>query len=145
MLLRTRITSPRLALLALIVVFLGACSDGKDNPDAVPIQGATYDAFVRWTEYGIPHIKANDYGSLGYGFGYAYARENFCTVMREYVLAAGDSARYWGDAGDLNSDLVMKLYNRDERVQAMIDEKLEEYTVETLRGYVAGINRYLRE
>lgn len=141
---RTRFAATRWALLLLITLGLAACSDGNENPDDIPIPGATFDAFVRWTEFGIPHITADDYGSLGYGFGYAYARENFCTVMREYVFSAGDSARYWGAQGDLNSDLVMKLYNREERVQAMI-ESLEDYTVETLRGYVAGLNRYLRE
>ena len=144
MLFRTRNVAPRWALLMLFAFGLTACSDGNDNRDAVPIPGATFDASIRWTEFGIPHIKADDYGSLGYGFGYAYAMENFCTVMREYVRSAGDSARYFGDDGDLNSDLVMKLYNRDERVEAML-ASLEDYTVETLRGYVAGINRYLNE
>ncbi len=142
---RTRTAAPRWALATLCAIVLAACSDGKDNLDAVPVPGAMYDASVRWTEYGIPHVTADDYGSLGYGFGYAYALENFCTVMREYVYAAGESARYWGDAGDLNSDFVMKLYNSDERVQKMLDEDLEDYTVQSLTGYVAGINRYLRE
>ena len=32
-----------------------------------------YDVDLRWTSYGIPHVKANDWGSLGYGFAYATA------------------------------------------------------------------------
>jgi len=31
-----------------------------------------YRAQVFRTSYGIPHIKATDWGSLGYGYGYAF-------------------------------------------------------------------------
>ncbi len=121
------------------------CSDSSDSPDDPDTTATTeYQADIVWTQYGIPHIRANDWGSLGYGTGYAYSRENFCTLMREYVMSAGDSARYWGDAGDINSDLVMKLYNRDDRVQAMLDSLTDELAA-NLRGYAAGVNRYLRE
>jgi acyl-homoserine-lactone acylase len=27
-----------------------------------------YNVDIRWTSYGIPHVKADDWGSLGYGF-----------------------------------------------------------------------------
>jgi acyl-homoserine-lactone acylase len=122
-------------------LMLTACSDGSDNT----FSNTTYSADIVWTQYGIPHVTADDYGSAGYGVGYAYARENFCTIMREYMYAAGESARYLGDAGDLNSDFVMKLYNNDERIDRMIDEDLPDYVVENLTGYAAGINRYLAD
>jgi acyl-homoserine-lactone acylase len=130
---------PALALSS--TMLLTACSDGSDNA----FSGTAYSADIVWTEYGIPHVTADDYGSAGYGVGYAYARENFCTIMREYIYAAGESARYFGDAGDLNSDFVMKLYNDDERIDRMIEEDLPDYVVENLTGYAAGINRYLSE
>jgi len=117
------------------------CSSGSDNNHS---QGS-YSADIVWTQYGIPHITARDYGSAGYGVGYAYARENFCTLMREYVFSAGESARYLGGAGDLDSDFVMKLYNSDERVDRMIREDLPDDIVDTLTGYAAGVNRYLAE
>jgi acyl-homoserine-lactone acylase len=122
-------------------MMLTACSDGSDNA----FSDTTYSADIVWTQYGIPHVTADDYGSAGYGVGYAYARENFCTIMREYMYAAGESARYLGDAGDLNSDFVMKLYNDDDRIDRMIEEDLPDYVVENLTGYAAGINRYLAE
>ena len=147
----TRLLSgaPRLSHLALALsVALVGCSDSSDNNNSGGGDnpgGGGYEAQIVWTEYGIPHITADDYGSLGYGVGYTYARENFCTVMREYVYSAGDSARWFGDEGDFNSDLVMKWFNSDERVQRMIDEDLPEYIVENLTGYAAGITRYLNE
>ncbi len=131
---------PTLALLSMLL--LSACNNSSDNGLSI---APTYSADIVWTEYGIPHITAKDYGSAGYGVGYAYARENFCTIMREYVFAAGESARYLGDEGDLNSDFVMKLYNSDERIERMIEEDLADDIVQDLTGYAAGLNRYLAE
>ncbi len=128
---------------------LAACTDSgndrlpSDTPPPAP--APMFNAQVVWTEYGIPHISADDWGSLGYGVGYAYARENFCTLMREYVFAAGESAQHLGDEGDFDSDLVMKLYNSDARVAAMIEEQLDGFLLDNLRGYAAGVNRYLAE
>ncbi len=134
----------QIALTAMLALALAGCSDSSNNHSGESAPGA-YEAGIVWTEYGIPHITAADYGSAGYGVGYAYARENYCTVMKEYVRAAGESARYLGDDGDLNADFVMKLYNDDARINRMIEEDLPDYVVENLTGYAAGVNRYLAE
>lgn len=141
---RVRSGSRSLPVLLLYTCLLAACSDSSDGPDEER-PGDTYSADIVWTDYGVPHITADDYGSLGYGAGYAYARENFCTIMREYVVSAGESARYLGDDGDLDSDFVMRLYNDAETVQRMIDEDLPDFVIDNLTGYAAGINRFLRE
>ena len=39
---------------------------------------AGYAATVRRTSHGIPHVLANDYASLGYGYGHAFAQDNLC-------------------------------------------------------------------
>ncbi len=138
----------RTAVPLLLAALVSACSDDSDSrppePLEPPLPELTYQADIVWTEFGIPHVTADDWGSLGYGAGYSYASENYCVAMREYVRANGESARFLGDDGNINDDLVYKLYNRDERVQSMIDE-LPDYVVEMLEGYVAGLNRYLRE
>ena len=108
-----------------LALFAAACSDSDNAPQQVDSVNQ-YTAEVVWTEYGIPHVTAQDWGSLGYGVGYAYARENFCTLMREYVFSAGNSAMYLGDEGDFDSDLVMKLYNSDAAVARMIDEQFHD-------------------
>ncbi len=131
---------PALALVSTLL--LTACDNSSDNGLSI---APTYFADIVWTQYGIPHITAKDYGSAGYGVGYAYARENFCTIMREYVFAAGESARYLGDEGDLNSDFVMHLYNSDERIERMIKDDLPDDIVQELAGYSAGTNRFLKE
>ncbi len=133
--------------------FIVACSDGSDSNSAItppqppppPEPALTYEADIVWTEFGIPHVTANDWGSLGYGYGYAYAQENYCVVMKEFVRARGESARYLGDEGDLNDDLVYKLFNDDERIQRIFIDGVPAYVVDLSRGYAAGLNRYLAE
>lgn len=144
--------SLRLSTLALLSALLVACSDSSDSPPPgvdpeppiEPPAPATYEADIVWTEYGIPHVTADDWGGLGYGYGYAFARENYCTLMREYVYAAGESARYLGEDGDINSDLVYKLVNSDERINRLYGE-FPQHIQDNLAGYAAGVNRYLRE
>ena len=129
-------------------IFLFACSDSNDsfnpNPEPPPAEGPAFAADIVWTEYGIPHVTAEDWAGLGYGYGWAYATQNYCVVMAEFVRSKGESARYLDD-GDLNLDLVMKLYNDDERMQRIYFDALPEYLLELGEGYVAGLNRYLRE
>lgn len=136
----------RCLLLFSTIILLQACGDSDDNffggggepaPDV-------FAAEIIWTEYGIPHITADDWGGLGYGFGYAYAQENFCVTMKEYIYANSESARYLGDDGDLDSDFAYKLFNSEEAIDRMI-ASLPERTIELGEGYVAGLNRYLEE
>lgn len=131
---------------------LSACSDSNNNstpppPNPEPEPSLTYSAEVRRTEYGIPHIKADDWGSLGYGFGYAYAQDNFCVVMREIVFASGRSAELMGEnEGNLESDFFMRFINGDrDKFRTEIIDALPGYAQDLLQGYVAGLNRYLTE
>ena len=73
--------------------------------------GPTYQAHIRRTSYGIPHIEAKDLGSLGFGDGYAQAEDHLCSIADQVVRVRGERARYFG-AGQsnehLNSDITMK-------------------------------------
>ena len=40
---------------------------------------------IRYTEHGIPHITADDFTGLGYGYGYAVAKDNLCVLANSYV------------------------------------------------------------
>jgi acyl-homoserine-lactone acylase len=132
--------SLHLPLTLLLSTLLLACSDSNNNNNSFNREPElTYQADIVWTEYGIPHITAQDWGSLGYGYAYAYARENYCVVMKAYVEAAGESARYFGDEGDLNADLNYKMFNSDETIEQLQGE-LPEFMVDDLRGYAAGLN-----
>ena len=106
-----------------------------------------YRAEIRRTEYGIPHVRADDWGSLGYGYGYAYARDNFCVAMRAFVSATSRSAEFFGpERGNLASDFVLRLLfgARDEfRKNYLADSTARSLLL--AEGYAAGMNRYLRD
>ena len=107
--------------------------------------GKPYVAKVRWTSYGIPHVRASDWGSLGYGYGYAFARDNLCTLADDVVESNGELSRYFGPGGgNLQSDFVWALYNSDEAVQGSW-EQLDGDSQELLRGYARGYNRFLED
>jgi acyl-homoserine-lactone acylase len=121
-----------------------------------------YKAEIRRTAYGIPHILARDYGSLGYGYGYAFAQDNLCVMADRVVTLRGERSRYFGPAGDANdpfadeeptSNLTSDVYYSGMRQSGVLDRLLARPaplgpTSELRRmvdGYVAGYNRYLHE
>jgi acyl-homoserine-lactone acylase len=106
-----------------------------------------YDAQVMRTSYGIPHIKATDWGSLGYGYGYVFAEDNLCILAREVLTATASQSRYFGPgSGNANviSDWTYAMVNADSRVNPAY-ASLDGDTVALLQGYAAGYNRYLRD
>ena len=112
---------------------------------AAPVSGqVTYDATVRRTEGGVPHIVANNYASLGYGTGYAMAQDNICLLADEFLTFAAERSRFLGPGtnnANLNSDFFYKLYiDRGEALE-LVDER----QAEVFRGAAAGYNRYLRD
>jgi acyl-homoserine-lactone acylase len=124
-------------LLLLSLLFTSACSDNDSE--------AIYETSITRTQYGIPHIKAYDWGSLGYGYGYAYAEDNFCVLMKEIVRANGETARYFGDDGDLHADIVYRYYGRQALIDSVWIQGQPANLIDLTKGYVAGFNRYLDE
>lgn len=137
-----------ISLLAVPLLF--ACSDSKDSittpTEPTPI-GPKYSASVTRTEFGLPHIKSEDWGGLGYGYGYAYAQDNFCVTMREIVIASGRSAELMAmDGGNSDRDLLFRLLNgTEESFRENFINALPENVQELVNGFAAGMNRYLKE
>ena len=106
-----------------------------------------YQVQVLRTSYGIPHIQAGDWGSLGYGYGYAFAQDNVCVLAREVLTATGTQSKYFGpgaNSANFNSDRVYKMVNSDARTKAAW-EVLDQETKDLITGYADGYNRYLRD
>ena len=120
------------ALVAASLAFTGslpahATSNGK----------TVYDAQILRTSYGIPHIQATDWGSLGYGYGYAFAEDNLCVLARDVLAATGTLSRHFGPgSGNANliSDWAYKLINSDSRVDPAWNT-LDADTLALLQGY----------
>ena len=106
-----------------------------------------YRAVLRRGSYGVAHINAEDYGSLGYGEAYAAAEDHVCNIAWSLLQARGELARYLGPGvsqrGIATDALVRALDIRGqaERAFAAQSPMLQRW----LAGYAAGYNRYLRE
>ncbi len=112
----------------------------------------TYKAEIRRTSFGVPHVKAADYGGLGYGVGYAFAQDNFCMMADEFVTVRGERSRFFGESGttpylrnNLVSDFYYTLVNADPAPLLAGLEKMSPELRAAFRGWAAGYNRYLRE
>ncbi|WP_226872062.1 penicillin acylase family protein [Microbispora sitophila] len=128
---------------------------------AVPATAADgdYSATIRRTEYGIPHITAKDYGGLGFGYGYAFAQDNLCTLASWVVTLRGERSRYFGPkaqsddpakpVANLASDVYYKSVAESGVVRRLLARPAPVGPSDELRrlvdGYVAGYNRYLAD
>jgi len=137
----------RLQIAAALLLCLAACGPavppGESSAPDTP--AARYETEIRWTSYGIPHVRANDRGSLGYGFAYATARDGFCTIAREILMVNGDLARHFGAIDDNRaSDLFHRAVLDDQRIRQFRSRQTDHGST-FFDGYVAGYNRYLRD
>ena len=118
--------------------------------------GLTYDATIRRGSFGVPHIRANDYGSIGYGYGYVHAEDNLCVLSEDLISIKGERAKYFGRDGtytlqangntsnNVESDFFWRHVVTDERLQALDNDSSAEARAATA-GFAAGYSRYVRE
>lgn len=104
-----------------------------------------YETEIRWTSYGIPHVRAEDWGSLGYGFAYATATDAFCVIARDIMMVNSEMSLHLGPGdGNLESDVFHLAVLTDERLARLVDAwsaDMQEFAA----GYAAGYNRYFRD
>jgi acyl-homoserine-lactone acylase len=147
-----------------------AQSDGDARAGARTVESAARErprrrqrlsAEVSRTTYGVPHVVADDFRSLGFGFSHAFAEDNLCTIADSYVTVAGQRSRFFGPDeswtfsgnGTVNNNLLSDFYHRRINESGFIEDLVASPApqgplpkVEKLvEGYVAGYNRYLRE
>jgi acyl-homoserine-lactone acylase len=144
---------PRFAPSVFTLVFslaaLMACqpSETTSTPatPAAPASLEKYQSEIRWTSYGIPHVKADDWAGLGYGYAYATATDVFCVIAKELVRMDGEMSLHFGSNEDnLASDIFHKALLGKQQVQLFQDSESER-AGQFSEGYVAGYNRYMRD
>jgi acyl-homoserine-lactone acylase len=138
-------------------LLLAAALLAAATPAVAGASATAYDVKIRTTEYGIPHIEAADYASLGYGYGYTVASETICTLADVYTTVRAQRSWYFGpDAGytyrangstvvNLNSDFFYQQVIDDHRVEKLLDGPgaPKPQIRDLVRGYVAGYDRWL--
>jgi acyl-homoserine-lactone acylase len=117
-----------------------------------------YQATIVRTAYGVPHVTARNFGSLGYGYGFAFAKDNICTMANDYVAVEGQRSRYFGPNGsyqpltgqvnNLTSDLFWKSVIASRVVPRSLAVRQGPAAIGSalrglISGYVAGYNGYL--
>lgn len=156
----------RAILLAAPTLLLTAClgnGSGSNNAGntigtrALQVGESTpYRVELTRTSMGIPHVKADDFGSAGYGLGYAFAEDNLCVMMEDFITIRGERSRFFGENGsytiepngsmgtNVNSDFFWKLIADDAAVDNLRGKILPEFQPVVV-GYTDGFNRYLEE
>lgn len=115
---------------------------------------------MTWTDYGIPHVVASDWKGLGYGYGYAVARDNVCVLAEEFVTVRGERSLWFGPDETYRvlsngqtfrneaSDAFFRLYGADAAADAALVRPVGLSRPETrdlLEGLAAGYNRWIAD
>jgi acyl-homoserine-lactone acylase len=143
-------------MVGVAIVILSACR--SESPRTVTDLGEsrTYKAQISRTTYGVPHIKAADWGGLGYGDGYVQAQDNLCTLADAFITYRGERSRYLGAdkpvsvrstigrPSNLDSDFYFRFLVDDRAINNFSRAQLPAIR-SAAQGYAAGYNRYVRE
>lgn len=127
---------------------------------AAKAKGKRLVATITRTKYGVPHIRGRNWMSVAFGYGYAFAEDNICTMAETYVTVNGRRSRWFGPEGSwvfagngtVNNNLASDFYFQSIKEQGIVEELLERkpphgpnrIVRQGVRGYVKGYNAYLR-
>ena len=125
---------------------LAGCG-GDDDGDGTP--AFKYNAEIRRTAMGVPHIKAADWGGAGYGYGYAQAQDDLCTIANSMLTFRGERSRHFGADGvipfqgtigqpkNLDSDFYHRHVLNDDVMQRLIAAQPDKLK-QLVAGFAAG-------
>ena len=138
-------------VLGAFVFGLGACSEPVSQqgdelavtPETAAEVAPVNEVQLRWTEHGIPHIKANSWEGLGYGFAHAIASNTICVLAREFVTVRGEQAKYFGASeNNINQDAFHRaLLNKSKLDDYLAYGSADSGAMDA--GYVKGYNDYI--
>jgi len=120
-----------------------------------------YEATIRRTSNGIPHVVGASYADVMYGVGYAFAQDNICTAADFYVTVNAERSKWfgpdatWGFNGNgttntnRESDFFYASVNASGRIEELLVQPAPHGPLPGVRqgvaGYVAGYNAWLAE
>ncbi|MCB1030591.1 MAG: penicillin acylase family protein [Acidimicrobiales bacterium] len=113
----------------------------------VSIGERNYDVEIRRTTHGVAHIRANDWGSLGYGQGYGCAQDHLVTLADQYTKVRSERSLFHGagpDGGLLATDFGYLAMGVMRKAPELRDSQ-PTHIRELVSGYVAGLNRYIKD
>lgn len=137
------------AVFALLVCVVAA-------PAAVAAKKGGLEATITRQKQGIPTIEADNYRGLGFGYGYALAQDEICTLADAYLTSQAARSQYFGpDAkspenfSNLDSDLFYQQIKDQHTVEDLVHAKgkqaLQPEVKQVVKGYARGYNAYLKK
>ena len=139
-----RVTAATALLMTCAVLATGIAACSKPA-STTSIAKDRYNVTIRWTAHGVPHVRAEDWGSLGYGFAYSVATDAVCTLAREFVNVAGEQSKFFGpEEGRREADIFQKSVITDTAL-ANAAARVPKEMAALQDGYIAGYNRYLTD
>lgn len=156
---RSSLAGKLATIAAALCLTAGAVALLPASSSAATLAEGGHSVRISRTEYGVPHILAQDFDGLGYGYGYAFAQDNVCELADHVVTLRGERSRFFGpdgepgegeeDGSNLASDTYYSGQLRAGTVRRLLDQKAPLGPTAELRrmveGYAAGYNRYLRD
>ncbi|WP_233836273.1 penicillin acylase family protein [Paraburkholderia sp. ZP32-5] len=145
-----------LAALLIALIFAASLQSCATQATDSVTRTEPYRVEIRRTALGIPHLKADDWGSLGYGYGYVQAQDNLCTMADGFVTYRGERSRYFGanarptveasfgQPDNLDADFFFRFITDDAAVARYRNSQSADMRA-LIDGFVAGYNRYVAD
>ena len=122
---------------------------------AVEAKDGKLKAKISRNKQGIPTIEAKDYKSLGFGYGYAFAEDNLCTIADTYLTSNAERSKWFGPDAEtpegytnLESDLFYQRIKDRGTVEDVFltgPDRAKAKVRKAVKGYVKGYNKYLKK
>ncbi|MFO0592965.1 MAG: penicillin acylase family protein [Polyangiaceae bacterium] len=132
----------KIALASFLGIGLCACTEEPTNPAP-----SEYRVEVRRTSYGVPHVKADDYASLGYGVGYAAGQDYGCYLADQIVKIRAERAATLGPGdkdANVDSDFAYAALHLMDTAAAELPKQPEDVR-DLVTGYAAGYSRWVTD
>jgi acyl-homoserine-lactone acylase len=132
------------AALSLSALVACAPDESVSNDEASALSNAMKETVdVRWTEHGIPHITAQTWEGLGFGFAHSVAQNGVCVLAKELITVNGELSKYFGaENGNVNSDAFHRALLNDAKVDQYLGASSDDSNAMD-SGYARGYNRYI--
>lgn len=134
------------ALITAGALLLGGCHKDPATFD----EDGVLEVDITRTEFGVPHVKADNLESLAFGIGYAYAEDNLCLLADLIVKYNSQRSKFFGpdqqpgtgDSLNLVNDFSYKALDIRAQAEAGFPSTSERARA-MLSGYSKGYNHYL--
>lgn len=143
----------RFGVVAAVVLVAVSCSDGGDSVSDSVVDTTqvgessewTYEATIRRTSDGVPHIVAKDLKGVFFGQGYASSQDHACTLADQMLKVQGRRASALGPGennSNIDSDFAWLAIDIDRLARADYAQ-VPPYITEQFEAFAAGWNAHL--